>query len=255
MLKATIDSDKIKRWIKVLTTIDAMVDEACFYISNSEFIFRDLDNTRINMINVTFQREYFDVYEYSGDSPTFVCVQSDKLLKYSKALSKADELTIEVAEGKFIISSSKPYMKKFILPAYYDEERELPRVPDIDYSVYVRLVTPTLRDILKESKDVSETITLYALNNEIQFISKSEEGFQSIHKLKYPDNVELLDISVDNESTSVYTVKPIYDIVKEITTISGVVTLQFSSEYPLTLKFDMLEYETYQFITAPRSEE
>lgn len=255
MLKASIDSDKIKRWIKILTTLDAMVDEACFYISSSEFVFRDLDNTRINMINASFQRDYFDTYEYSGDSPIFVCVQSDKLLKYSKALSKSDELTIEVVEGRFIISASKPYMKRFILPAYYDEERELPRVPEIDYSVYVRLTTPTLRDVLKESKDVSETITLYASDNEIQFISKSEEGFQSIHKLKYPDNVELLDITVKNEATSVYTVKPIHDIVKEITTISGVVALQFSSEYPLSLKFDMLEYETYQFITAPRSEE
>ncbi len=255
MFKATIDSDKIKRWIKIVTTIEKMVDEACFYLSNDGLIFRDLDSTRVSMINTAFQPGYFELFEYTGESPTFVCVHSDKLLKYSKALAKADELTIEVVEGRFIISSSKPYEKRFVLPAYFDEERELPRVPEIDFSANVRMVAPTLRDILKESKDVSETITLYASDSEIQFISKSEEGFQSIHKLRYPDNVELLDISVSAESTSVYVVKPILDVVKEISSVSGVVTLQFSSEYPLSLKFDMLEFESYQFITAPRSEE
>ncbi len=255
MFKATIDSDKIKRWIKVVTTIEKMVDEACFYISEEGIIFRDLDSTRVNMINAYFGEPYFEEFEFTAESPFFICVHSDKLLKYSKALSKADELTIEAGEGRFIISSRRPYEKRFVLPAMLDEERELARVPEIDFAANVRMVSQTLRDVLKESKDVSETVTVHATNSEIEFISKSEEGFQSVHKLRYPDNVEILEINVSSDSTAVYVVKPILDVVREISTISGVVTLEFSTEYPLSLKFDMLEAESYQFITAPRSEE
>ncbi len=254
MFKAVLDADKIKRWIKIVSTIDELMEEACFKITPEEVIYRDVDSARISMINVSLGKDYFELYDFDGDSELLVCVQSEKLLKYSKALSKAEELTIEVEEGKFVLSSSKPIERKFILPASI-EDREISKVPQVDFKASARIVVPTFRDILKESKTVGETITIHADNNELSFISKSEEGFQSIHKLRYPENVEVLEISVEESSVSIYPVDPLYKIVKEIASISGIVTLEFSTDYPLSLKFDMSEFEYYQFILAPRGEE
>ncbi len=254
MFRAVLEADKIKRWIKIVSTIDELMEEACFRITPDEFIYRDVDSARISMINVQFGRDYFELYEFNADSEFNICVQSEKLLKYSKALAKADELIIEVEENKFILASQRPIERQFILPASI-EERDISKVPQVDFKASARLVVPTLRDILKEAKTVGETVTIHAEESELSFISKSEEGFQSTHKLKYPDNVEILEIRVEEPSTSVYPVDPLYKVVKEIASISGVATLEFSTDYPLSLKFDMSEFEMYQFILAPRGEE
>ncbi len=254
MFRGVLDKDKLKRWIKIVTTIDALVEEACFRISPDQFMFREVDSTRVSMINFVAEKDYFDLYEFNADSDITICVQSDRLLKFSKLLSKADELIIEVEDGKFILASTKPYEKRFILPAAL-EEREALRIPQVDFKARARIVVPTLKDIFNDARALSETITIHAEENEISFISKSEEGFQAEHKLKYPDNVEILDIVVDEPSTSIYSLEYLYRVVKELASISGVVTLSFSTDYPLSLNFEMLEYETYQFIHAPRSEE
>ena len=257
MFTAVIDKEKIKRWIRIATTIDKLTDEACFWISNEGLIFREMDAARISMIDLRLDRDYFLTYEYTFDEEIPICMQSDKLLAFSKLMKNADEMEFTLPEDKthFIIRARAPYEKRFALPVLIESERSKTGIPQLDYKAKIRIVTSTFRDIIKEAKSVGDRITLAARDNEISFISKSEEGFEATQKLVYPDNVEIVDIQVDEESAAMYMVKPILDIVREIAGISGIVKVNFGTNQPLNLQFEMIEHEYYQYFLAPRTEE
>ena len=258
MFSAIIDKEKIKRWIKIVTTIERLIDEACFWISPNEILFREMDTARISMIDFKLDRDYFLTFEYTFEEEEIpICMQSDKLLAFSKLMKNAEEMEFILPDEKthFIIKARTPYEKKFALPILVATDKTKSGIPQLDYRAKIRMVTSTLRDIVKEAKSVSDRITLAARDNEISFISKSEEGFEATQKLVYPDNVEIVDINVEEDSIAVYMVKPILDILKEIAGISGIVRVNFGTNQPLNLVFEMIEYESYQYFLAPRTEE
>ncbi|HEW93894.1 hypothetical protein DRN87_00575 [Candidatus Geothermarchaeota archaeon] len=258
MFSAIIDKEKIKRWIKIATTLEKLTDEACFWISPDGILFREMDTARISMIDMMLEKDYFLTYEYTfEDEEIPICMQSDKLLAFSKLMKNAEEMEFILPDDKthFILKARAPYEKRFGLPIVVATDKTKTGIPNLDYSARIRLVTTTLRDIVKEAKTVSDRLTLVARDNEISFISKSEEGFEASHKLVYPDNVEIVDMNISEESIAVYMVKPILDIVKEIAGISGIVKLNFGTNQPLNLQFEMIEFEYYQYFLAPRTEE
>ncbi len=257
MFSATLEKDKIKRWIKFVTTINKLTEEACFWVSNDGILFRDMDPARISMINFSLSSDYFMEYSYEGEEETPICMQSKKLLEFSKLLKNSDELEIRLEEGggHLILGTKTPYEKYLYLPIVIDRDRSVPGIPELNYTARVKMVSTSLKDALNEAKAISDRITFIAEGNSIMFLSRNDEGFQVRNKLTYPDNLEILEISVDEKSVAVYMVKPLLDIVKEISTLSRIVEMRFGNTLPLDINFELVEGEKYEYFLAPRTEE
>ena len=252
-----MDKEKIKRWIKFVTTIEKLTDEACFWISGEAFHFRDMDAARISMIDFKLNSEYFIEYSFEGEDEIPVCMQSKKLLEFSKLMRNSEEMEIILEEGltHFVLSTKVPYEKYFAIPVVVDRERSKPGTPELEYAAKIKMVSASLKDALNEAKAISDRITFIAEGNTITFLSKNDEGFQVRHKLVYPDNLEILDIKVDEKSVAVYMVKPLLDVVKEVSSLSRISQINFGSSLPLDLRFELVEGEHYEYFLAPRTEE
>jgi DNA polymerase III sliding clamp (beta) subunit (PCNA family) len=257
MFKAVLDKEKIKRWIRFVTTINKLADEACFWISHDAIHFRDMDAARISMIDFRLDANYFNEFTYNGEEEMPICIQSKKLLEFSKLMKNVEELELIVDDDltHFALSSHTPYEKYLAIPMVVERERSKPGVPELEYSARIKLVSASLKDALNEAKSIGDRITFIAEGNTISFITKNDEGFQVRHKLVYPDNLEILEINVEDKSVSVYMVKPLLDIVKEIASISRIAEINFGTALPLDLKFDLIEGEYYEYFLAPRTEE
>ena len=257
MFKAVMDKEKLKRWIKFMTTIDKLTDEACFWISKNAMHFRDMDAARISMIDFKLIPEYFIEYSFEGEDEIPVCMQSKKLLEFSKLMKNSEELEFHLEEGltHFILTTKTPYEKYFAIPIVIDRDRSKPGVPELDYTTGLKMVSATLKDTLNEAKTISDRVTFIAEGNMLSFLSKNDEGFQLHHKLVYPDNLEILEIKVDEKSIAVYMVKPLLDIIKEISLLSRIIQINFGNSLPLDLKFELLDGEFYEYFLAPRTEE
>lgn len=257
MFHAVMEKDKIKRWIKFVTTINKLTEEACFWISGEGITFRDMDPARISMINFSLSREYFMEYEYEGEEQIPICVQSKKLLEFSKLLKNSDELEIGLEDGggHLLLGTKTPYEKYLMLPMVIDRDRTLPGIPDLNYTAKIKIVSSSLKDALNEAKAISDRITFIAEGNSITFLSRNDEGFQVRNKLTYPDNLEILEISIDEKSVAVYMVKPLLDVVKEISSISRIIEMKFGNTLPLDVNFELMEGEKYEYFLAPRTEE
>ena len=257
MWSVTLDKEKFKRWIKFITTIKDLTEEICFWITEEEIRFRDMDAARISMIDFSLENTYFLEYNYDGEEELPICIQSKKLLEFSKLMKNAEEVTIMIDEGltHFILRTNTPYEKQLSIPIMADKERTKPGIPDINYTARVKLVSTTLKDALMEAKAISDRITFMAEGNNITFISKNDEGFQIKNKLTYPENLEILDINVEERSVAVYMVKPLLSVIKELSSISRISELLFGNALPLDLKFELIDGENYQYFLAPRTEE
>lgn len=256
MFTAVMDKDKIKRWIKFVTTINKLTEEACFWISSEGILFRDMDPARISMINFSLSRDYFIEYNYEGEEETPICLQSKKLLEFSKLLKNSDELEIRLEDGGHLILGTKtPYEKHLLLPVVIDRDRNIPGIPELNYTARIKMVSTSLKDALNEAKAISDRITFIAEGNSITFLSRNDEGFQVKNRLTYPDNLEILDISIDEKSVAVYMVKPLLDVVKEISTLSRIIEMRFGNTLPLDINFELIEGEKYEYFLAPRTEE
>jgi len=257
MWSVTLDKEKFKRWIKFITTIKDLTEEICFWITEEEIRFRDMDAARISMIDFSLENTYFLEYNYDGEEELPICIQSKKLLEFSKLMKNAEEVTIMIDEGltHFILRTNTPYEKQLSIPIMVDKERTKPGIPDINYTARVKLVSTTLKDALMEAKAISDRITFMAEGNNITFISKNDEGFQIKNKLTYPENLEILDINVEERSVAVYMVKPLLSVIKELSSISRISELLFGNALPLDLKFELIDGENYQYFLAPRTEE
>ena len=257
MFKAVIDKEKLKRWIKFIATIERLTDEVCFWIAGDSIHFRDMDAARISMIDFKLTPDYFTEYVFEGENEIPICMQSKKLLEFSKLMKNSDELEFHLEGGltHFILTTKTPYKKYFAIPIVVDRDRNKPGVPELDYTAKLKMVSATLKDTLNEAKAISDKITFIAEGNTLSFLSKNEEGFQLHHKLVYPDNLEILEIKVDEKSVAVYMVKPLLDIVKEISTLSRIVQINFGNSLPLDLKYELLDGEFYEYFLAPRTEE
>jgi|Deesub1362B_J571_1020462.scaffolds.fasta_scaffold14649_2 DNA polymerase III sliding clamp (beta) subunit (PCNA family) len=257
MFRAVMDKEKIKRWIKFMTTIEKLTDEACFWISGEALHFRDMDAARISMIDFKLEPEYFIEYSFEGEEEIPVCMQSKKLLEFSKLMRNSEEMEIILEEGMthFVLSTKVPYEKYFAIPIAVDRERSKPGTPELEYTAKIKMVSASLKDALNEAKTISDRLTFIAEGNTITFLSKNDEGFQVRHRLVYPDNLEVLDIKVEEKSVAVYMVKPLLDVVKEIASLSRIAQINFGNSLPLDLKFELVEGEYYEYFLAPRTEE
>lgn len=257
MFSAVMDKDKIKRWIKFVTTIDKLTEEACFWLSSEGIMFRDMDPARISMINFSLSREYFVEYSYEGEEQTPICLQSKKLLEFSKLLKNSDELELRLEDGggHLILGTKTPYEKYLMLPVVIDRDRNLPGIPELNYTARIKMVSTSLKDALNEAKAISDRITFIAEGNSVTFLSRNDEGFQVKNRLTYPDNLEILEINVDEKSVAVYMVKPLLDVVKEISTLSRIIEMKFGNTLPLDINFELIEGEKYEYFLAPRTEE
>lgn len=257
MFKAILDKEKAKRWLKFVTTLNKLADEACIWLSKKAIHFRDMDAARISMIDFKLDSEYFLEYSFEGEEEIPICMPSKKLLEFSKLMKNVEELELILDDGMnhFALASHTPYEKYLALPIAIERDRSKPGVPELEYGARIKLVSSTLKDALNEAKSISDRITFIAEGNSISFITKNDEGFQLRHKLIYPDNLEILEIKVEEKSVSVYMVKPLLDIIKEMSSISRIAEINFGSSLPLDLKFDLIEGEHFEYFLAPRTEE
>jgi len=256
MFRAVVSEDKIKRLIRFFNAIEKIVDEACFWISEEGFAFRDLDAARISMIDFELGRDYFIEYEFTGEGKIPVTVPVDKLADYVKACKNARELEFTFEEGgrTFNVITKEPYHRFFAVPMTISQDKRETGVPNIPFKATFKITTSSLKSILNELKLVDDKVTITAKEDTVTFSSKNEEGFETSVTLKYPDHIELMAIAVEEPSTASYNLKSILNIVKELSNNSGVATVQLGTNLPLKIDFELIEHEKFVYYLAPRAE-
>ncbi len=248
MFHATLDSTKT--WKQIVDALATLLTEVNFVISEKGLELCQLDSSKAAMIDLSLPAGVFQ--EYNCSDTHKVCLGVDELVKISKRMSGDDRLEFSIDEKgqKFVIRMVGQADRKFSLMMLTppDEDRKSKAMP---YDTRAEIYADAFKQAVKDIGVVSGHIRIIAKDNSLSFTGGGDIGEANV-TLKTGEESPLYDLEVKKESTAMYALSYLNDIIKAIS--SDTMTLQYASDKPLQIEFQVAEGGTIKFILAPRIE-
>ncbi|RLE96774.1 MAG: proliferating cell nuclear antigen (pcna) [Thermoprotei archaeon] len=236
-------------WKYLIQSLEAIIDEANFVADDEALRLRALDPSRIAMVDLYIPREAFNMYEVEGE--VRIGVNFDDLNKILRRAKKDDRVIMAVEGGRLRITLSGKAERTFSLPLIDIVGEELP-TPRVTFDVSAKMLSDTLRDALKDAEMVSDTAKFVGEEAELKIVARSDKG-----ELEAKFSMEagsLLEYEVKSPATASYSLNYLNDIVGKAYRVSDVVTVEFSTNKPLSLTFDIAGGGMLRYYLAPRME-
>lgn len=236
----------------LIASLQIIVDEAVFNLSPDEILFRAWNASRVAMVNCTLPKSTFE--DYTCDQPTKICLSLLEISKFLKSTKGNEPLEISVEKNDFItLQVVGEYQKVFNLLTLAIKEEEEPSLPDLVFDAKLRITTPCFKRMVEDIATMSDYIRIKASKNNLTFDGVGDFGNVELTLMK--ESETLLNFEVAKASSASYNANILMQIVKEASSCSDVVGLEFSTKFPLKLDFELPQQGELIYFLAPRVEE
>ena len=248
MFHATLDSTKT--WKQIVDALATLLTEVNFIISETGFTLRQLDSSKVAMVDLSIPAGVFQEYNCEGEHE--VCMGTEELVKVSKRMAGDDRLEFNLDETekrleiKMIGQAERNFKLQLLTPP---DDRT--KKPQLTFDVKVEMFADSFKQAVKDIGVVSSHMKIVADKNIFTFAGEGDTGEVEV-SLKSSDESALYELKVKKESTSMYALSYLTEISKAMSSDS--VILQFSTNKPIQMQFAIAEGGSISFILAPRVE-
>lgn len=247
-MKMEIDKknfESFKGWIKVICTI---VEEQTIEAREDGLHVIGMDPSHVAMINTSFLKENFDVYEVGDDdSVTLMVKELFKILDRVK-----DErvfLEYDVKQAKFLVTTKKgTRLRRFKMDILGDVSGEVPE-PKIFFKSKVRMTIDDFDLGLNDAQLVSEHIVLTMDKKNVKIAGLGDMG-DTLAQWD-SDSDDVLHLTAEEESKATFTLSYMMDIIKAMKSLCEVVTIELSTDMPVRIEAECPSGVTAEFYLAP----
>ena len=249
MFKAVVQDAKI--WKNLLTAISTLIEEADFNTTEEGLKLRSMDPSHVAMVDFEWSKEAFE--EYVCDKPTNIRVNITTMLKLLRRSKSEESLEISYDEEskKVELTLRGKILKKFTMPTLESVEEEGP-TPKLSFNARVKLMSETLKEIVEDSETVSDNISFKAKEDKLLVKASSELSNVGMELSKTDGALLELDIKEDSDAT--FNLNYFGQMVKAGSATSEVATIEFSTNMPIRLEFEMSHQGKLMYYLAPRIE-
>lgn len=249
MFKAVVQDAKI--WKNLLTAISTLIEEADFNTTEDGLKLRSMDPSHVAMVDFEWSKEAFE--EYVCDKPTNIRVNITTMLKLLRRSKSEESLEISYDEEskKVELTLRGKILKKFTMPTLESVEEEVP-TPKLSFNARVKLMSETLKEIVEDSETVSDNISFKAKEDKLLVKASSELSNVGMELSKTDGALLELDIKEDSDAT--FNLNYFGEMVKAGSATSEVATIEFSTNMPIRLEFEMSQQGKLMYYLAPRIE-
>jgi proliferating cell nuclear antigen len=249
VFKAVVQDAKI--WKNLLTAISTLIEEADFNTSEDGLKLRSMDPSHVAMVDFEWSKEAFE--EYVCDKPTNIRVNITTMLKLLRRSKSEESLEISYDEErkKVDLTLRGKILKKFTMPTLESVEEEVP-TPKLSFNARVKLMSETLKEIVEDSETVSDNISFKAKEDKL-FVKASSELSNVGMELSKTDGA-LLELDIKEDSDATFNLNYFGEMVKAGSATSEVATIEFSTNMPIRLEFEMSQQGKLMYYLAPRIE-
>jgi len=249
VFKAVVQDAKI--WKNLLTAISTLIEEADFNTTEEGLKLRSMDPSHVAMVDFEWSKEAFE--EYVCDKPTNIRVNITTMLKLLRRSKSEESLEISYDEErkKVDLTLRGKILKKFTMPTLESVEEEVP-TPKLSFNARVKLMSETLKEIVEDSETVSDNISFKAKEDKLLVKASSELSNVGMELSKTDGALLELDIKEDSDAT--FNLNYFGQMVKAGSATSEVATIEFSTNMPIRLEFEMSQQGKLMYYLAPRIE-
>lgn len=249
-MSARFTFPEAREWRYIISSLATLITEANFVVDNEGLRLRALDPSRAAMVDLFVPSDAFDEYEVSEEKVS-IGVSFDDLEKVMRRSKSDDRVTFEVKEGRLKVILIGKADRTFSLPLIDIVGEELP-TPKVTFNVMAKMMSDTFKDALSDAELVSETVKLIGEEEVLKVLARSDRGEVEV---KFSlEAGSLLEYEVKEPSTSTYSIDYLLKVLRKAAKVSDIATLEFSTNMPLSLTFELTGGGQLRFFLAPRVE-
>ena len=249
MFKVTISDAKSLR--DIITAVATLVDEATFEVDENGIKLREMDPSRVAMIDFYWPKSAFE--EYICTEPTKLCLNITEFLKLIKRAGKSDavELSLDEEAGRLNITIRGSYTRTFNMPLLEAMEEEVP-TPRIIFNAKAQVTTSGIRQAIDDASLVSDHVRIEA-NEESLILRATGELMGAVIELKKGSDA-LISLEVKEDSKATFSLSYLAEIIRAASATSEIATLEFSTDMPIRIDFKQPNEGSLIYYLAPRIE-
>ncbi|MGC8974956.1 MAG: hypothetical protein ACP5KB_02010 [Thermoprotei archaeon] len=230
---------------RVLEMVSSIVDEALFTFSSEGLKIRALDPAQVALVSVFVPSSSFLTYNVVEE--TAVGVNLSNLMRTLPKPRKSDKVVLRAGEDfyEFVIESVS--VRRY---RYRSIEVPVSEIPEITLEFKVRgsVYTSAFKTALNDLKG-SGTIVFEASNNQVLKLLAPEIGGEVSFSVM---GGSLIELEVSESSRSSYDESYIIKVLP-LCEVTDAVKIEFSSEQPVRLTFNLLGGEVVEYLSAPKA--
>ena len=249
MFKASVSDAKL--WKNLLAAISTLIEEADFNATPDGIKLRSMDPSHVAMVDFEWQKTAFE--EYTCQEPTKIRVNIASMLKLLKRVGSDEilEMLYDEKTRKLNLTLKGKMMRKFTMPTLDPAQEEVP-TPKITFNSKVKLTTSIFRDIIDDVQAVSDNVRLETTPEKLIAVATTELSSAVIELDKASEM--LIELDVKEPSKATFNLNYLSEITKAGASTSEIVTVEFSSNMPIRLEFDIPQQGRLSYYLAPRIE-
>jgi len=249
VFKASVSDAKL--WKNLLAAISTLIEEADFNATPDGIKLRSMDPSHVAMVDFEWQKTAFE--EYTCQEPTKIRVNIASMLRLLKRVSSDEilEMLYDEKTRKLNLTLKGKMMRKFTIPTLDPAQEEVP-TPKITFNSKVKLTTSTFRDIIDDVQAVSDNVRLETTPEKLIAAATTELSSAVIELDKASEM--LIELDVKEPSKATFNLNYLSEITKAGASTSEIVTVEFSSNMPIRLEFDIPQQGRLSYYLAPRIE-
>jgi proliferating cell nuclear antigen len=239
-----------RMWKSIVTAVSTLIDEGTFEAGQDGIKLRAMDPSHVAMIDLSLPSSFFE--EYVCDKPAKISVNFGEMLKLLRRVSGDESLEMNYEEdtAKLTLRLRGRYSRTFRMSTIQPSAEEVP-TPKITFNAKIKMSAETLKNAVDDASAVSDHLRLESNAERLTINSSGDLGTATIELEKGSESV--LSYEVQQDSKATFSISYLNDIIKSATAASDIVTVEYSTNMPIKLTFD-LPQGSMVFYLAPRVE-
>ncbi len=248
MFKATIGDARL--WRNLLSAISTLIEEADFNAAPEGIKLRSMDPSHVAMVDFEWNKSAFD--EYTCLQPTKIRLNvSDIVKKLRGAGSEPLELAYDEGTRKLNMVIKGKWRTTFILPTLDPGDEEVP-TPKIAFNSKIKMISSSFAGIIDRIQTVSDNVRLETTQE--RFTAEAVTELSSVKIELEKGSEDLLELEVKEPCKATFNLNYLGEISKAGSTAAELVTLEFSTNMPIKLEYEMPQQGKLLYYVAPRIE-
>jgi len=238
-------------WKNLIGAISTLIDEGSFKADEEGIKLRAMDPSHVAMVDFEGPKNLFS--DYVCDEPTELCINFKEMLKFLRRVGNDEsiDLSFDMKNARLNIVLKSKYTRTFGMATLEPSGEEVP-TPKVSFNSTVRMSTNSLKNALEDTFTVSDQIIFEATVDKLSVKSSGDLGTVSVDLEKGSE--ELLSLEVKQPSKSTFSLNYLAEMVKAAANLSDIVTVEFSTNMPIRLNFELPQPGKLQYYLAPRIE-
>ncbi|KUO82327.1 MAG: DNA polymerase [Vulcanisaeta sp. OSP_8] len=240
-----------REFSQIVDAVSALIEEANFALASDGLKLRALDPSRTAMIDLLIPKEAFEEFPESLNEEVRIGVNFDDFKKLLRRIRKGDKLGIEVSEGKLKVRLLGKASRTMTLPLIDIGAEELP-TPKVVYTVLAKVSSDSLNEALKDADVIADAVKFDAKDDGLYISASSDKGDVEV---KFEKEGEVMfEYDLKEPATAKYSLDYLVDTVSKAYRISDIVTIEFATQKPIALTFEIPMGGKLTYYIAPMIE-